>query len=399
MLSRTCSATFVLFLGFTALVWAATPVTYLVFPLENQCKSGSLGWVGEGVALSISEQLHVPGVEAIGRDERINLVEMADLPPNTALSHASMIHVAQQASADRLVMGSYSGGEEDLRFAIRVLDLKTMKLGGEVTVNGPVKALPQMENEIAWILLDLAGLNGLPSREAFKERTRAIPNSGYASFVQGLSRLDEEEQIKLFLRAVSVYPAFPAAQFLLGRYYHRQGDCPNTIRHLELAGNRGRNYLEDQFILGNCYLKENDNSAAIRAFSTILSFAPSAQVLNNSGIASMRRGDYTLAAQNLVEARNLAKDDPTIGVNLALVRHLQGNNEAAYTLLREAESRHPNRAMVQYLMSLVLRALGDEQRASEMIASAKMNGLDPDNVRSDDPRSCARIFTSWEGSP
>jgi Flp pilus assembly protein TadD len=386
-------------LGLTAPLFPATPVAYLVFPLESQCKSGSLGWVGEGVALSISEQLRIPGVESLGRDERVSLVEMADLPPNTALSHASMIRVAQQASADRLVMGSYSGGEEDLRIAIRALDLRTMKLSGELSVNGPVKALPQMENEIAWILLDQAGSKGTLSRESFKERTRLIPNTAYAPFIQGLTRLDQEEQVKLLLKAVSIYPAFSEAHYLLGRYYHQQGDCREAIRHLELTGNRRRSYLEDQFILGNCYLKENDNSAAIRAFSIILSFTPSAQVLNNSGIASMRGGDYTLAAQNLVEARNLAKGDPTISVNLALVRHLQGNNEAAYALLAESEERHPNRVMVHYLMSLVLQALGNEQRAADMASSAKRDGLDPDKLRLEDPRSCARIFTSWEGSP
>ncbi len=388
------------FLLFVAVpVAPAKPVIYLVFPPENLCKAPSLSWVGEAVALSVSDQLRMPGLEVLGRDERINFVQTADLPSNTPLSYASMIHVAQQAGADRLVTGSYSGVETNLKVSLHVLDMKSLKLGGELAAGGPMETLPQMENELAWGILDSSGLNAVYSRQKFIERTRAIPNAAYAAFIQGLSRSEPDEQISLFKKAVGLYPDFTEANFLLGRYFYRQGDCAGAIQHLEKVGSAHRDYLENQFIVGNCHLKQNENAAAVRAYSTILSFTSSAQVLNNEGVANMRKGDLTLAAQNLVEAHALAPRDPTIGINLALVRHLQGNEPAARDLILELEPLHPNRGMAQYLLSLVLDAQGEKEKSSEASVKAERLGADLNRLRSEDARGLARIFTSWESAP
>src|SRR5512136_2112502 len=85
---------------------ASAKVSFLVFPLENDAGQ-SLAWVGEAVALSVGEQMRIPGVDVIGRDERLEYLQRADLPSGLQLSNGSMIRVGQIAEVDYIVTGRY----------------------------------------------------------------------------------------------------------------------------------------------------------------------------------------------------------------------------------------------------------------------------------------------------
>jgi Flp pilus assembly protein TadD len=378
---------------------AMADITFLVFPPENLTNNPALAWVGEAVALSVSEQLRIPGVETSSRADRLGFIESADLPPNASLSRASMIHISQLASASRLITGSFSGTEDNLLITLRVIDIKTMKMSGDVATSGPLLALPQMENELAWTVLMNAGLNKIFSREKYRERTRAVPNQAYAILIQSFSRGDPEEQAKLLTRAVELYPGFSEAQAGLGQYYFEQGDCARSIEHLEMAGGIREGALENQFKLGTCYLKQNDLQGAIRSFSAIGAFVHSPQVLNNLGVAYLRKGDYTLAAQNLIEARNAARSEPTILANLALVRHLQGEDAAARSILEEAARWNPSRGMLRFLLGIVLKQQGEQAGSESAMEQAKRLGYDPEKLAAEEPKSWARLFTTWSARP
>jgi hypothetical protein len=164
-LNRSCAFAVSFVLLWTTSVFAADPKKAVVFPLDSDLGEETLGWLGEGIAHSLGEQLNSRHVVVISRKERIQLIESADLPPGGRLSRASMIRVAQRAAADLLVMGKISGIERNLKIAVRVLDLMTLKLSGEIVANGPVSATPQMENELAWLILSNVGLDRGGTRE------------------------------------------------------------------------------------------------------------------------------------------------------------------------------------------------------------------------------------------
>ncbi len=371
--------------------------SFLIFPPDNLSGNSSLSWVGEALALSIGEQLRITGVSTFSREDRIGLVESADLPPNSALSIASMIHIAQQASSERLVMGSVTGTEDKLRISLRVVEIKPLKSGGEATTEGAVIALPEMENELAWMILQNAGLSKSTSREKFRERTRTIPNSAYSLFIQSLSPLDPEERVKLLNQAVRLCPVYPQAHARLGQFYFEKGDCAKSISHLKLAIPLEEGRLENQFKLGTCYLKEDSLDDAARSFTAVLAFVQSSQVLNNLGVTYLRKGDYTLAAESLIEARNLSRSEPTILTNLAIVRHLQGDEAAARSLLEDAARAIPARAMTQFVLGIILALQGEQEQSVIALANARRLGADPEKLSAEDPKTWARPFTTWAG--
>ncbi len=370
-------------------------VTLLVFPPENQA-TASLGWVGASVALSITEQIQIPGVKALDRDERLDFLERADLPPRLPLSMASMIRVGQLATVDYILAGSYSGTAGSLGIKLQLLDLRTMRKVAEISASGPLSYLPQMENELAFNLLDNAGLNRDVPREDFKKRMRVVPNSAFAALVASLDSTNEEDQVLALKRAVNLYPLFSEAQFRLGRYYYESGNCESAIRHLEPARREPKHYLESQFLLGVCYLKQDSPAEAIGSYASIVSARPSAAALNNLGVAELRQGDYALAVQHLLEAQRLSRSDPAVSLNLAILRYLQGNMEAARSLLEQIDASHPNRPRVLYLLSRVLEACGEREKAAATLARARRLGPDTAVFESEAPGRLCRLFEAFD---
>ncbi len=380
-------------------VVAVDETSVLVFPPEGPADRPLLAWVGEGIAHSISEQLKWPGLRVFSRQERNNFLEGADLPPNVPLSRASMIHVARAAGARKLVMGSWSGTEKEVRIALRILDVKATRLGGELSANGPLDALPEIENELAWLILGETGVDRSVGRETFSARRRTVPNPAYASLIRSLTAGDDNEQLVLLQRALELYPEIPEASYMAGRHYYRHGNYEAALRYLE-AGEKWRpGYLETAFMLGTCYVKNNALDAAVRSYNNVLAFTRSAEALNNLGVAYLRKGDYPLAVEHLVEARNLAGQQPTIALNLAIARHLEGNDAMAENLLQQTARSDANRGVIQYVLSLVLDRQSKKEAAAAALAGAINAGVDPDKMKADGPRGWSRLITTWEDRP
>ena len=384
----------VLFFFFEAAAAVSNPVKTIVFPLEDESQAESLDWLSEGIALSISEQIADGGVDAMSRQQRMNLVESLDLPPGALLSRASMIRVAEKASADWIVLGAFTGRESSLRITVRVMDVKLMKLGGEMSANGPLSALPQMENELSWLILNNSGLGKTLSRAAFAERTRVVPNESYSLFIQSLGAQSEKEQLRLLLKAVAGYRHFPQAQLEIGRRYFRTGDCTRALTHLNLGGGGAVAIPEDEFMRGSCSLQANLPAQAVQAYSRIPPSSRSLEVLNNLGVAYLRTGDLTQALGTLLEARNLSRTDSTVALNLAIVRHLQGDNAAALAGLEEAVKVNPANGMLHFLLSVVLQAQGDHERAEAAAGRARGLETNVDRLREEKPTTWSRTLSA-----
>ncbi len=376
----------------------ADPLKLIVFPLDGGTTSNQLEWLGEGIAVSLSTQLDSRGIKVMDHDERSELVESLDLPPGARLSRGSMIRVAQRASADLMVMGTYAGTDRNLRISVRVLDVKALKLSGEMSANGPLSVLPQMENELAWLILTNMGLEQAFSREKFQERTRKIPNSAYAYYIESLGSATESDQIHLLLKSVEAYRDFSDAQFRLGRLYFHKGDCSNALPHLTMGRSEASGNLESEFMGGTCYLQGDQPLQAIQAYSRILQITRPFEVLNNIGVAYMRKGDITLALNALLEAKTLARTDTAVSLNLAIVRHLHGNDTAARSVVEEAIKAHPKNGMLQFFLGFLLKMQGESERAETATGKAKSLGINVEKLQMDDPKTWARVIFSWEPS-
>jgi Flp pilus assembly protein TadD len=384
-----------LLLTWTAVTAAENRIRVIVFPLNGIGQISALAWLGEGIAVSISKQLKSRRVKTMERDRRAELTGSLDLPAGEQLSQGSMIRIAQEASADLAVMGAWEGTENKLRISVRALDLKSLKLTGEMSANGSLSSLPQMENELAWLLLTNTGIEKSLSREQFQHRMRKIPNAAYSQYIQSLGASGEDERMRLLLRAVAEYRDFPEAQLLLANLYFHHGDCSSAMAHLDPQSGGSDAGWEGAFIRGNCYIREQNAGEAIQAFLSVLNLSHSAEILNNLGVAYLKQGDNFEGLNTLMEAKALAQNDPIVLLNLSIAQYLEGNGMAAYNALLEAMKSHPEDGMLQLMLGFLLQKQGEDEKAGVALGKAKSLGINVEKLLLEDPKSWLRIYSNW----
>lgn len=382
----------VLFLIFTSgLIQASNPIAIIIFPMEGTAGDSGLGWLNEGIAYSVSQQLETRGVKIISRKERVTLVENLDLPPSAYISHASMIRVAQRASADLLVMGRFSGTRQSLRVSLKTLDLKTMRLSGDMVANGPVASLPQMENELAWMVLNNTGLSKSYAREKFQLKTRKTSNQAYALFIESFNEFRENDRLNLLLKAVELNRDFQEALLQLSGFYFRKGICAKAMPYLKRIHSDGSD-PDREFMLGSCYVQEGLMTQAVKSLSEALSYSSSFEALNNLAVAYLHKGEYRQAWNALYEAKKPAHADSTVALNMAIVKHLQGSDGSAKSILEEAIKSHPRDGMLHFLLGFILQTQGEKEKAAAAFNKAGILGIGVEKLQMQAPKNWARLI-------
>jgi len=369
---------------------ANEPVKLLVFPL-NGSSAESAAWLGDGIALSLSGQLADAETRPFSRGEIEDFLIENGLPSAAPLSRGSMIYVARQASADYVVMGNYAENEDGLKLSVRMLDMKTMKQGSEFIVSGTLATLPEMENELAWMIYSDIAKTSVLSREKFRERIRRVPNPAYASYIGTFNVFEESRQIQLLEKAVKEYADFAEARFQMGRIYYRKKDYARALPHIEYGLKLPNERLQSEFMIGTCRLQLGEISRAIEEYTRILSASRLGTVLNNLAIAHVRSGDNMLALRTLLEARAETRDDPAIDINIIITRYLTGNAPAAMESAKEAVAAYPGNGMLHFLSSFLMDEAGNKTRAMEDMARASLFGVDVDKLLSEDPQAWLRV--------
>jgi len=367
----------------------------IVLPLYGSPENGSIAWVGEGIAESISAQLGSPLVSVMESNQVTDLMESMGFFRGVRLSRGSMIRIAQQASADLAVMGSFEEMERDIRISVRVFYLESLKLSGTISANGPLSALPQMENELAWQILTDIGIEESPSREKFYERTRTIPNSAFELYIQSFGAPSENAQRRLLLKAVKTYGNFPEAQHRLGNLYYGTGDCKSAQQHLMLSVSDGDTQHEVEFIMGTCYAKTDQLRLAIDSYTRILQDFRPFVVLNNLGVVYLRGNEITLALDAFNEANIQAPADSIISLNLAIAQQIQGNTSMARGTVEGAIYANPKNGMLQFLLGFLLKSQGEEEKAGIALQEATNLGIHIEELLAEDPKTWAQLFPAY----
>lgn len=391
-MARSLAILFLILLLWNGAGYASESIRIIVFPFEGSTKENASSWLNAGIAYSIAQQLEVRGVTVLHQKEVAVIVESLDLPPSAQLSHASMIRAAQRASANLLILGSYAGTRQNLNIGAKALDLKTMRLSGNMVANGSISSLPQMENELAWTILNNMGLEKSFSREKFQLKARKAPNQAYALFIESFSASNESSRLALLLKAVEMYHDFREAHLQLGSIYFQKGNCQKAMPHLNLGQTEANDNPESEFMRGTCYLQEDLPTKAIQNLSHVVASFRSFEALNNLGIAYMHKGEYDLAFSALLEARKLANSDSTAALNMAILLHLQRRYFAARNIVEEAVKLHPRDGMLQFLVGFLQQAQGEKEKAASAFSKAKSLGVNVEKLQAESPKTWTRAI-------
>jgi tetratricopeptide (TPR) repeat protein len=355
-------------------------------------------WVGEGIAVSIGKQLHQSSFRVMDPNVRVQFMESLGFPPDARLSQGSMIRLAQEAGADYAVVGHCESEGNSIRLSVRIFDLHTLKYGGTMSAGGTLSALPQMENELAWLILANTGMRESLSRSQFEARMRKIPNPAFRLYIQSLRSSHKSEIRRLLQSAVEAFEDFPEAHWRLGELYFQEGNCNSAMPHLKAAGKEPYFRSKGAFMMGTCFLRMGDFTEAIQAFAPIKDLQPSIEVFNNLGVAYLRSGEYPLALNAFREASGLVPLHPVVTLNLALTKQLMGDTAGARHTAEEALKSNPDDRMLRFFHGFLLQNNKEGIDASEIWNETQIPPSDIEKLLLEPPQNWSIIFQDWPPS-
>lgn len=322
--------------------------TVLVLPFFNLSKSASLDWIGESIAETVRESLQAQDVLTLDREERQEAFRRLSIRPYALLTRASVIKIAEALDAGQVIFGQYSltesaGSKGSLQITSRILDLKKIKQGPELTELGALEDLAAIETHLAWQTVLALAPKTAPSEEEFRKTHPPLRVDAIESYIRGLLAASSEQKHRFFTQAARLDSRFSQPCFQLGRLHTEKKDYRVAVDWLERVGRGDSHYLEAQFLLGICRYYTGDFERAEAAFRLVSQEVPLNEVLNNLGAAQSRRNEPD-TLENFKKALEGDGADPDYHFNLGYALWKRRQWEAAANSFRAALARNPSDA-------------------------------------------------------
>ncbi|MGH9787762.1 MAG: tetratricopeptide repeat protein [Candidatus Acidiferrales bacterium] len=346
-------------------VAAAVPAaaeTFLVVPFANGVGGSALDWVGESFAEALAENLQANGRTAVPREERLAALERLGLPAGGPLTHASVLRLGEEVGADWVVLGRYEIESGRIRSRAQLLDLAGLSLTASIEDQDAFEHLIDVQSRLAWKILRQLDPRFPLSLVSFQQRRLAVSVSAFESYVRGLLATDRDQQLRYFLQAARLEPAYAPPAFRLAMLYYLDGDYTAATRWFGQASVDSRLGPEAGFYLGLCYFAGGDLPRAAEALLKVSANSPSAGLWNNLGVIASRQKDAA-AETYFSRALQAEPDEPRTHFNLGLHYLRRSEWELALRSLQRALAIDSRDTEAHYLRAHVLRQLGRLEEA------------------------------------
>jgi tetratricopeptide (TPR) repeat protein len=347
----------------------------LVVPFEHAQHEPKFQWLGEAAAILLADELNARGVGAITRPERVRAFEQLHLPPNASLSRATMIKVGQLVGASEVVVGSFKIEGADLHVTANAIRVDVGRLQPAVVERAPL-------TELFALFERLAGRLASDARAPAGTRAARPPLDVFENFVKGLLADSPAMQATFLETAIRDYPAFDRAQIALWGVRSDQGDHAAALAAARAVPATSPFAARARFLAGVSQLELNDHQAAFTTFRALLDDAATAvntprakaAILNNVGLAQMRRGtdaENGSALYYLTKATDADGGNPDYLFNLGYAYVLDRNYQGGTYWLREALRRNPADADAHFVLAVALHAAGSHVEAAREFELAR----------------------------
>jgi tetratricopeptide (TPR) repeat protein len=314
--------------------------TLVVLPFENASKAPGLEWISESFPEVLGNRLASPALYVVSRDDRNYAFDRAGIPVNVHLSRASLFRIAEQMDVDFVVLGSYKFDGQTFTAQAQLLDMKRLHLSPEQTESGALLKLIDVQNALAWDVLQLIHPEPLPSRQQFIAAAPAIRLDAFENYIRGVTAGARPLKIKHFREAIRLNPDYTLAILQLGRTYFDGRDYEQAASWFARIPRSDPAAREAFFYLGLSAFYLGDYAKAEDAFNFVAARLPLTEVYNNLGVVVGRRGKRA-EIEYLQKAVKADPNDPDYHFNLAVALYKAGDLVGASRQLRETLNLRP----------------------------------------------------------
>jgi tetratricopeptide (TPR) repeat protein len=343
------------------------PPRVLVMPFENASHDGRIFWLGEAVAVLLTDELTALGADAITRDERTQAFERLQVPQAAVLTDATVIRLGQLVGAYQVIVGSLDLAGDTLVVRARSLALEPGRLQRDVVERG---RMPELFGTIQRLARTLGPVSaGVPS-----DAGRRPPIGAFENYIKGLLAETPATAVGYLNASLKQYPAFDRARVALWYVYMEQGNELAAIEAVQAVPADSPLSRRARFLTGLSELELKQYPEAFAIFKTLADAKPTATVLNNLGVAESRRAVPPQVGASIYyfsKARELDPDDPDCLFNLGYAYWLEQDARGAIYWLREAVRRNPADGQAHFVLGMALSAEANAGEASREKELAK----------------------------
>lgn len=389
----------------------------LVLPFENVSDKPDFNWVGESFALSLSELLHVPGLNVVSDTERKITQQKLRIPLNTLPSLATSLKISRETGATLLVTGKYTivPGQGDLAATLNVTvkiirvnegrflseNIDGRLITRDIVLNDALGNLQTMQGQIAYQILYQHDKIGLAySQNDMVVAATKVPARAFEAYIKGLLTQAPDAKENYLKNAIRLFnEATPDSTFVeaaleLGHLYLGQqkfNDAVDSFERVITANKqckeRARNdskmafcndesYAEASFYIGVIQWKQENYEQALSVLRPLADDLKLTSVYNMLGAIAIQasraeKKNAARAAALLQEGTDLlkraaesAEDDRGIQFNYGLALFLSGDTMSAIPVLRSQVAANASDGEAQYVLSKALAANNDPSAAA-----------------------------------
>ena len=389
----------------------------LVLPFENTSGKPEFNWVGESFALSLSELLHVPGLNVISNGERKMMQQRLRIPLTSLPSLATSLKLARESGATLLVTGRYTivPAQGDTAATINVTakivrvnegrflaeEIDGRLIQRDIILNDALGNLQTMQGQIAYQILYQRDKSSLAySQNDMVVAASKIPARAFEAYIKGLLTQAPEQRENYYKNAIRIFnettpdSTFVEAGLELGHLYLGQQKFSDAIDSFErvVSANRacrerGKNdnrivmcndesFAEASFYIGLINWRQQNYEQALAVLRPLAEDLKLTSVYNMLGAIAVQasRAEKKNEARSaallkegtdlLKKAAESAEDDASIQFNYAMATYLSGNQMEAIPILRSVIAARPQDGEAYYVLAKALAATNDETAAA-----------------------------------
>jgi Flp pilus assembly protein TadD len=338
---------------------AAVPASprILVAPFEPPARDGRTYWLGEAVAVLITDDLNARRLGAITRTARERAYDQLHLPANAALSRATVIKVGQLAGASQVIVGDVEVEGDTLTIRARPIRIDIGRTDTEITERGDLKDLFALARRVA----ERAVPGGTASSTAPTASLQA-----FEQYIKGLLAEEASSQASFLEAALKIDPAYDRARLALWDVRTAQGDHAAALAAVRGVPATSPFSRRARFRGSVSLIKLKQYDEAFSALTALSTEGDEAAVFNNLGVVQLRRGSTVQSgkpAYFLTKATKAEPNDPDVLFNLGYSYAIDRDPQAAIYWLREALRRNPADSEAHLVLAFALDSAGSTVEA------------------------------------
>jgi tetratricopeptide (TPR) repeat protein len=341
---------------------AFAPAETLVMPFDNPQVEPRLYWLGEGSAVLLGDYFDSFHSATISRDARVSAFERLQLPPAAALSHATVIKVAQFVGASSVVVGSYDLAGDQLTVRARLIELESGRLLPEMVERGPLAELFAIYERVARRLL-----NATMTSPATPAGSVLASPQALEAYAKGLVAETPATQRTFLEQASKLAPTDDRVRIALWQVFTDLGDHLKALDAASAVRRTGRFSSSARYLAALSMIDLKRYDEAFDSLKALSSETRRAEVMNAIGVVQLQRGSTPQTgkpAYYFSQASQTDTGDPDYFFNLGYAYWLDRDPPAAIYWLREALRRDPADGDAHYVLGAALQQSGHTVEAT-----------------------------------